>query len=303
MKNKTCIILVGPTAVGKTSVAVQLAQHFNTQIISADSRQCFKELNIGVAKPTEQQLQNVKHFFINSHSIKEEVNAKIFEDYALQNINEIFKDNDVAIVVGGTGLYVKALSEGLDEMPVIDAEIKKEIISNYNNGGMEWLLEQVKKTDPNFFSKGEIKNPQRMMRALEVKLSTGTSIGELQLRKKKERDFRIIKLGLNLPKDLLHQNINNRVDKMMLDRLLNEVKSLSAYKNLKALQTVGYKELFDHIDGKITLQKAVDKIKINTRHYAKRQMTWFKKDAEVKWFSPTELIMQDMSRLISNQLK
>lgn len=293
MKNKICFVIVGPTAVGKTSFAVDLANHLSTAIISADSRQCYKELNIGVAKPSLEQLEKVKHNFINSHSIQDDVNAKIFEEYALQKVNEIFKKHDTAVMVGGTGLYVKAFCEGLDELPVIKTEIRQEVITNYNNGGYEWLRDQLRINDSNFFSKGEIKNPQRMMRALEVKLSTGKSIIEFQSHKKIERDFKIIKIGLELPKEELYQNINNRVDYMMNKGLLNEVKALSSFKNLNALQTVGYKELFDHfLEGTISFEEAIDKIKINTRHYAKRQMTWFKKDEDVKWISSTNSVLQ-----------
>lgn len=285
MKNKTCIVIVGPTAVGKTSLAIELAQKFNTEIISADSRQCFKELNIGVAKPSQQDLQKIKHHFINSHSVTDEVNAKVFEAYALQKIVAIFNEHDTAVMVGGTGLYVKAFYEGMDEIPLINADVRKTIVTNYNNGGYEWLRDEVEKNDPVYFLKREIKNPQRMMRALEVKLSTGRSIMEFHSEKKQKRDFTIIKIGLELSKEVLYQNVNNRVDNMMVNGLLEEVKSLSSFKYLNALQTVGYKELFDHIDGKNSLEAAIEKIKLNTRHYAKRQMTWFKKDKEVKWFN------------------
>jgi len=300
MRNKTCVIIVGPTAVGKTSLAIELAQHFNTQIISADSRQCYKELNIGVAKPSPGQLQKVKHYFINSHSIQDEVNAKVFEEYSLLKANEIFKQNDIAVMVGGTGLYIKAFCEGMDEVPVVDAEMKKVIITNYNNGGLEWLRDEVKKTDPIFFYKGEIKNPQRMMRALEVKLSTGRSIIDFQSHKKKERDFKIIKIGLQLPKEELHQNINNRIEDMMNNGLLDEVKSLSSFKNLNALQTVGYKELFDHLEGNLSLDDVIERIKINTRQYAKRQMTWFKKDKDVRWYNPGLLVFSNVIESIFN---
>ena len=287
MKNKTCIIIVGPTAVGKTSLAVSVAQHFKTEIISADSRQCFKELNIGVAKPDDEQLQEVKHWFINSHSITDEVNAAIFEQYALQTINTIFKKHDVAVMVGGTGLYIKTFSEGIDEVPVIKPEVREKIKFDFEWEGIEWLQKEVQKTDPLYFEKGEIKNPQRLIRALEVKLSTGKSIIEFQTKQKKERDFNIIKIGLELPREELYKRINNRVDVMMKDGLLGEVKSLAKFKNLNALQTVGYRELFGHIEGDISLADAIEIIKINTRHYAKRQITWFKKDEEVKWLSPT----------------
>jgi tRNA dimethylallyltransferase len=288
MKNKTCFVIVGPTAVGKTSFAIQLAKHFNTQIISTDSRQCYKELNIGVAKPSPEELAEVTHYFINSHTIFDEVNAKQFEEYALQKAGDIFKERDIAVMVGGTGLYMKAFCEGFDEIPHIDGEIKQTVVTNYNNGGFEWLKEQVKKNDPIYFSSGEIKNPQRMMRALEVKLSTGRSILEFHSSKKEKRYFKIIKIGLQLPKEQLHQNINNRVDRMMQQGLLDEVRSLLPFQKLNALQTVGYKELFDHLNEKIFLEEAVAEIKINTRHYAKRQMTWFKKDKEVKWVDVRE---------------
>lgn len=300
MKNKTCLIIVGPTAVGKTSVAIDIAQNFNTEIISADSRQCYKELNIGVAKPSPEQLQKIPHWFIDSHTIHEDVNAKVFEDYALGKIHEIFKQKDVAIIVGGTGLYIKALCEGLDEIPLIDSEIRNTIVTNYTNGGLEWLSNEIKNVDPLFYSKGEIKNPQRMIRALEVKLSTGRSITEFQSQKKRERDFKIIKIGLELPKEQLHQNINSRVEAMMSDGLLEEVKDLFSCKDLNALQTVGYKELFDHLTGETTLEEAVEKIKLNTRHYAKRQMTWFKKDKEIQWFNPSDVLQH--TKTVQNSL-
>ncbi len=283
---KTVIVIVGPTAVGKTSLAIQVAQHFNTTIISADSRQCFKELNIGVAKPSAEQLQLVKHHFIDSHSIKDEVNAAIFEQYALEKVSGIFKEHDIAVMVGGTGLYVKTFCNGIDEVPVIDVAIREKIIADFEWEGLVWLQKEVEKNDPAYFAKGEIKNPQRLMRALEVKLSTGRSITEFQTQQKKQRDFHIIKIGLELPKEQLHKNINNRVDDMMKQGLLQEVKKLQPFKKLNALQTVGYRELFGHFAGDLPLEDAVEIIKINTRQYAKRQMTWFKKDEAIKWCVP-----------------
>lgn len=284
--NKTCIVIVGPTAVGKTSLAVKTAQHFQTKIISADSRQCFKELNIGVAKPSDEELKAVEHFFISSHSIHDNVNAAVFEQYALQKINEIFRNNDIALMVGGTGLYVKAFCNGIDEVPVIDPEIRREIQAGYEREGMEWLQKQVEKNDPVYFARGEIKNPQRLMRALEVKLSTGRSIMVFQTQQKKKRDFNIIKLGLILPKEQLYKNINSRVDAMIKAGLVDEVKQLEPHKKLNALQTVGYRELFGYLSGSLGLADAVEMIKINTRQYAKRQMTWFRKDEEIKWCEP-----------------
>lgn len=286
VRDKTCIVIAGPTAVGKTSFAIQLAQQLNTQIISADSRQCFKELNIGVAKPSPEQLQQVKHYFINSHSVTEEVNAVVFEQYALQKINEIFAQHDTAVMVGGTGLYIKAFCNGIDAVPAVDIAIREKIIADYESLGLRWLQNEVQKNDPAYFTKGEIKNPQRLMRALEVKLSSGQSILDFQTQQKKQRDFNIIKLGLELPKEELCKNINSRVDEMIELGLTKEVEDLYQYKKLNALQTVGYKELFDYADGILPLEKAIEQIKLNTRHYAKRQMTWFKKDVEMKWVSP-----------------
>ncbi len=289
MKNKTAIIIVGPTAVGKTSIAIGLAKNFHTKIISADSRQCFKELNIGVAKPSAEDLRLIHHYFINSHSITDNVNAALFEELSLQWVNDIFQENEMAIMVGGTGLYVKAFCEGLDEMPSIDLGIRKEIQSAYEEKGIEWLREEIKLNDPEFYQSGEIRNPHRLMRALEVKLSTGKPIFSFRIEQKKERSFNIKKIGLHLPKEELHNNINNRVDAMIENGLVDEVEKLMPYKNLNALQTVGYKELFEYFEKKISLQEAIELIKRNTRHYAKRQMTWFKKDKSIQWITPDDL--------------
>lgn len=297
---KTCIAIIGPTAVGKTSIAVQIARHFNTKIISCDSRQCYRELGIGVAKPSREELNLVHHYFINSHSIFDEVNAAVFEQYALNAIGEIFEENDIAVMVGGTGLYVKAFCDGIDEVPVIDDSIRKQIVSEYESKGMEWLSNEVAKRDPLFFAKGEIKNPQRMMRALEVKLSTGNSIIEFHKKESKTRNFNIIKTGLELPREKLVANINARVDKMMEEGLLKEVEGLRPYQNLNALQTVGYREIFDHFDGKTSLEDAIEAIKINTRQYAKRQMTWFRKDKEIKWCEPDLESVADTLKLKGN---
>ena len=288
MKDKTVIIILGPTAVGKTSIAIDVAAHFKTQIISADSRQCFKELNIGVAKPSPKQLKLVKHYFINSHSIEQEVNAGVFEKYALNAVEEIFHPHDVAIMAGGTGLYIKAFCEGMDEMPAVPVHLRDKIISTYKSKGIEWLQNEVKEKDPLYFASGEILNPQRLMRALEIKLFTGQSIREYQQQKPVQRDFNIIKIGIELSREELYHNINRRVDEMMDNGLLDEVKGLLPFRNLNALQTVGYAELFAYLEGKTSLDKAADFIKQNTRHYAKRQLTWFKKDQSIKWFLPVQ---------------
>ena len=296
---KTVVIVCGPTAAGKTSVAIHLAKHFQTEIISADSRQCYRELNIGVARPSAQELKDVKHHFIASHSIHEEVNAAVFEKFALDKAKELFQHHDMIVMVGGTGLYIKAFMEGLDSIPDIDPAIRENIIRNYETNGLEWLQQEVKMKDPLFYGKGEIQNPQRMMRALEVMEATGRSIVSFHKTAKAKRDFAIINIGLELPKEELHRNINTRTDKMMEAGLLNEVKDLLPYKTLNALQTVGYKELFDHLQGDISLEDAVAQIKTNTRQYAKRQMTWFKKDRSVNWFHPGQL--EGMKELIKQE--
>lgn len=283
---KTVIIIAGPTATGKTAVALSLAKHFHTEIISADSRQCFRELRIGVARPSDEELKEVTHHFIASHSIQEDINAAYFEQYALQKVNQLFEKHDIVVMVGGTGLYIKAFCEGLDEIPAIDASIRETIINNYDAKGMKWLQDEVKKKDPRFFSVGEIQNPQRMMRALEVIGSTGQSILDFRKKEKKRRGFNIIRIGLELPKEELRQNINARVDKMIELGLIEEVKRLIPFRNLNALQTVGYTEIFEFFDGKTSLVSAIEGIKKNTRHYAKRQMTWFKKDKDIQWFNP-----------------
>ena len=249
---KTVIIICGPTAVGKTTVAISIARQFRTEIIS-------------------------------SHSIKENIHAAFFEKYALQKVNELFKSHDILIMVGGTGLYIKAFCEGLDEIPSIDESVRRKIVGHYEIHGLSWLQEEVRKKDPEFYRVGEIQNPQRMMRALEVIDSTGQSILSFRRNKKVKRDFRIIKIGLDLPKEELHANINSRVDRMISDGLIEEVRSLEGYRDVNALQTVGYSELFEHLDGKTSLSSAIEEIKKNTRQYARRQITWFKKDKEISW--------------------
>ena len=286
---KTVVIIAGPTAVGKTRVAIQLAKHFKTEIISADSRQCFKELNIGVAKPSEEELREVKHHFIAYHSIQEEVTAVTFEQYALQKANKLFQQHDIVIMVGGTGLYIKAFCEGMDLIPNINPAIRQQVIKLYEQNGKTWLQAQLQEKDPLFSQTGEMQNPQRMMRALEVVESSGQSILSFRKGEKVKRDFNIIKIGLEVPKEDLHRNIHNRVDAMMEAGLLEEVKQLIPFRKLKALQTVGYAELFNYFDGKLSIEKTAEQIKTATRQYAKRQLTWFKKDQEIKWFSPMQL--------------
>ena len=288
MSSKTCIVIVGPTAVGKTGLALHLARQFGTSIISADSRQCFIEMNIGVAKPSPHELNEVKHYFINSHHVYEDVNAALFEEKSLHWCNEIFKEKKIVIMVGGTGLYIKAFTEGLDEVPPSSTDIRNEIIANYNAYGLTWLQQQIQQSDPAFFEAGEMLNPQRLMRALEVMRISGRSILSFQSKERKIRPFNILKIGLSLPRAELYQRINQRVDDMISNGLVEEANTLVPYRHLNALQTVGYRELFEYFDGRISMEQCVELIKQNTRHYAKRQLTWFKKDESIHWFDAAE---------------
>ena len=288
--NKTVIIIAGPTAVGKTQAAIELATHLSTEIISADSRQCFKELHIGVARPSEAELEKIPHHFIASHSVHDEVNAVVFEQYALAKLELLFEQHDTVIMVGGTGLYIRAFCEGLDEIPAIDPAIRETITSEYALKGLTWLQEKVRDADPAFYASGEIQNPQRLIRALEVNMGTGQSVLKFRKNRKSDRPFAIRKYGLQLPREELIRNINHRVDTMMEKGLLAEVKNLVALRHLNALQTVGYTELFDYIDNKVSLEQAIEQIMINTRQYAKRQMTWFKKDPDITWLEPGKIM-------------
>jgi tRNA dimethylallyltransferase len=303
---KTVLLIAGPTAVGKTSLAIQFAKHFHTEIISADSRQCYKEITIGVAKPSTEELNEVKHHFINLHSIHDHLNAASFEEYALNTAAEIFQQHDIAVMVGGTGLYIKAFCEGMDEIPAVDESSRKQLQNDYQQQGIEWLQQQLQTHDPLFAVEGEMQNPQRMLRALEVVLSTGQSILQFRKGEKRKRDFNMIKIGLDLPREELYQRINHRVDRMMENGLLEEAKSVYLLRHLNALQTVGYRELFDFFDGNSTLEKEIEMIKQNSRHYAKRQLTWFKRDAEMKWFHPAntsqilDYILQQLQAELQN---
>ncbi|MCF3111347.1 tRNA (adenosine(37)-N6)-dimethylallyltransferase MiaA [Niabella sp. CC-SYL272] len=281
------VVIAGPTAVGKTAVAIEVARQLNTVILSADSRQCFKELSIGVARPSEAELQAVPHYFIASHSVHEEMSAAIYETYALQLLDTLFRQHPVVVVTGGTGLYIKALLEGLDPVPAVAADLRSEIISSYETLGLGWLQQQLQKKDPLFASKGEMQNPQRMMRALEVVEATGRSILEFQSQTKQRRPFETICIGLELPRPLLYERINQRVLNMMEAGLEAEVRGLLPLRRLNALQTVGYQELFQYFDGTLSREQAIALLQQNTRRYAKRQLTWFKKQPEFHWVEDT----------------
>lgn len=281
---KKLIVVVGPTAVGKTAVAIQLALALKTEILSADSRQIYTELEIGTAKPSASELQLVPHHFINTKSIKEEYDAGQFGRDALHLLNQLFKKTDTVILCGGSGLYVKAVCEGFDDMPVVPPGIREQIIKEYQEKGLSWLQTKVGEVDPDYFAQVDVKNPQRLMRALELNYASGKSLNELRNRKKTDHPFSIVKIGLELERETLYSRIDQRMDAMIASGLFEEAKKFYPMRILNALQTVGYQEIFGYLDGLYDREEAIRLLKRNSRHYAKRQMTWFKKDKEVNWF-------------------
>lgn len=288
-KEHTLIVIAGPTAVGKTAMAIRVAQHFQTAIISADSRQCYRELNIGVARPSEVELATVPHYFIASHSVQDNLSAADFAQYTLAQLKQLFQQHKVVVMAGGTGLYIKALCEGLDEIPPVPQSIRDAITKRFEQEGIGWMQDELAKRDPAFWAIAEQQNPRRLQRALEVLEATGQSIISFQKGSQAAHDFNIVYIGIELPREVLYERINQRVDAMIQAGLLQEVQAVQLYANLPALQTVGYTELFDYLEGKWTLDFAVEKIKQHTRNYAKRQMTWFKKDIKFQWFAPDGL--------------
>ena len=287
-KSKFLIVVAGPTAVGKTDLSIRLAQHFKTVILSADSRQFFRELNIGTAKPTPEEQQGVTHYFIDSHSISEEYNAGQFEADALELLDRVFKEKDVAILTGGSGLYVRALCEGMDEMPEVAPEIREELNRKLETEGLETLCQQLEKLDPEYFAQVDKANPQRVVRALEVCMASGKPYSFFRNQQRKPRPFGIIKIGLTRPREELYQRIDLRMDQMLAQGLLEEAKSLLPYRQHNALQTVGYTEIFGFLDGEYDWEEAVRLLKRNSRRYAKRQLTWFRKDPEFTWFEASQ---------------
>jgi tRNA dimethylallyltransferase len=281
--NKTLIVIAGPTASGKTAAAIQLAQHYNTVIVSADSRQFFREMSIGTAKPTEAELAAAPHYFINSHSITEPFSVGDFERQCMQLLDELFKNHDVVILVGGSGLYIKAITEGFDELPTADPDIRDRLNTELSANGIASLQERLKQVDPAYYAEVDINNPQRVIRALEVYEATGNPISSYRKSTVNKRPFNIIKFGLDMAREKLYDRINQRVDIMVKDGLVEEVASLTPYRSYNALNTVGYSELFNYFDGKTDVDTAIAAIKQNTRRFAKRQLTWFRKDKEIIW--------------------
>lgn len=276
-QSPTVIIIAGPTAVGKTALSVQLAEQLGGEIISADSRQCYRELSIGVARPSPEELQRVKHHFIASHSLHDQINAISFEQAALAITDQLFQKSNFVVMTGGTGLYIKAFMEGLDPIPPVSAEMRERIQKEYEEKGLIWLQTQIQELDPEFWKQAEQQNPRRLQRALEVVTSTGQSILHYRKSAQVERPFRILPFCLTLPTDVLRKRIDQRIDAMLAAGWLEEVKTLIPFRHLPALQTVGYQELFDYLDGTHSMEEAIQKIRINTWHYARRQMTWWRR--------------------------
>lgn len=286
--NKKLVVVVGPTAVGKTSLCIKLAQLFNTDIVSADSRQFYRELNIGTAKPSIEEMQGVKHHFIDSHSVEEEYDVGKYEADALALLEKLFKEKDIIILTGGSGLYIKAVCEGFDEMPEVIEGLREKLNRQYAENGLAPLVKELEDLDPEYATEVDTDNPQRVIRALEVIKSAGKPYSSFRKQSKKVRPFDILKIGLVREREELYERIDQRMDEMLAQGLLKEATGLYKYKNKYALQTVGYQELFDFIDNKYDYAEAVRLLKRNSRRYAKRQLTWFKKDKEIKWFHPRE---------------
>jgi tRNA dimethylallyltransferase len=286
--SKLLIVIVGPTASGKTALSVRLAQLFNTEIVSADSRQIYKELSIGTAKPSNEEMGGVVHHFINSHSIEEDYSIGKYERDTLVLLEKLFEKKEAVILTGGSGLYVKVVCEGMDEVPDSDPLLREELNLRYNESGIEVLLDELEKIDPEYYGQVDKSNPQRVIRALEVFWSTGTPFSQFRTGTKKVRPFSIIKVGLKWDRQELYDRIDQRMDEMIKAGLFEEVQSLISFKEKNALQTVGYKEIFDFLEGQYDKEEAIRLLKRNSRRYAKRQMTWFNKDKEVIWFHPRE---------------
>ena len=286
--SKNLIVITGPTAIGKTSTAIGVARHFNTEIVSADSRQIYRELTIGTAVPSPTELAAVKHHFIHSHSIQQTYNASIYETEAMELLGKLFKKNDTIVMAGGSMLYIDAVCKGIDTMPDVDPELRQNLKNRLKTEGIESLRMQLKQLDRDYYSEVDLKNPSRIVHALEICLMTGKPYSSFRSSPKKNRPFNIIKTGLDCDRELLHQRINKRVDQMMKAGLEQEARSVFHQRHLNALNTVGYRELFDWLKGEISRERAIELIKRNTRRYARKQLTWFRNDTAVTWFQPEE---------------
>lgn len=300
MKN-ILVVIVGPTGIGKTGMAILLAEHFQTEIISADSRQIYREMEIGTAVPSKEEQEKVKHHFLQTRSIHDYYNASMFEMEVLDLLEKLFPGKNILILVGGSGLYIEAVCSGIDDIPTIDPEVRKSLADHYKKEGIESLRRQLKILDPAYYEEVDLKNHKRILKAIEISLMTGKPYSSYLTRQTKKRNFQIVKIGLNRDRNELYEIIDRRVDDMILSGLVEEAKKLFLYREANPLNTVGYKELFEHFEGRHTLEEAIRMIKRNSRRYAKRQISWFSRDEEVTWFHPDD--SGGIIRFISEALK
>ena len=300
-KRGTLIVVVGPTGSGKTSLSVELARHYSAPIISTDSRQFYRGMAIGTAQPTTDELAAAKHYFIADREPEDDYNCGKYESDALALLDKLFAENEYVVAVGGSGLYIQALCSGMDALPEANEELRKELTARLNNEGLAPLAEELRRLDPEYAATADMQNPSRVMRALEVCITSGRPYSEQRHGTTAERSFDIVKIGVDMPRDILYDRINRRVDMMIADGLVEEARTMLSKRELNALQTVGYREMFDYFDGKITLDEAIELIKRNSRRYAKRQMTWFRRDTEIGWFAPDKL--NDIIEHIDNSAK
>lgn len=288
MSDKRLVVIVGPTGSGKTDLSIRLALHYRAPILSTDSRQVYRGLPIGTAQPTDGQLQAVEHHFIASHDLNDNFNCGEYETQALARLDELFTSHDYVVAVGGSGLYIRALCEGMDDLPQADAALRRELAARLESDGIEPLAEELKTLDPLYYDEVDRSNPARVVRALEVCLQTGMPYSQLRTGMRRRRNFDIVKVGVDLPREELYDRINRRVDRMLAEGLEAEARAVYPHRRLNALQTVGYREFFDYFDGLISYDQAVELIKRNSRRYAKRQLTWFRRDEEIRWFRPDQ---------------
>lgn len=293
----TLLVITGPTAVGKTALCIDIAKHYGIPIINADSRQIYRELRIGTATPTEEQLRSVRHYFVGSISIDDYYNASMYEQDVLTVLNEQFKHSPIQLLTGGSMMYIDAVCNGIDDIPTVRDDIREEMKRRYAEEGLEALCEDLKRLDPEHYEIVDRKNHRRVIHALEICYQTGMTYSSFRKQEKKQRPFRIVKIGLNRDREELYHRINLRVDQMMDDGFLDEVRSLQDKRTNNALNTVGYKEMFTYLDGTWSLEEAVERMKGNTRRYARKQLTWFKRDKEIQWFHPSQ--KEDIMKYIS----
>lgn len=298
---KTLIVLIGPTGVGKTDLSIRIAEKYNSPIISADSRQLYSELKIGTAAPSEEYLKRIKHYFVGTLKLTDYYSAAQYESDVMELLDALFKNHDTILLTGGSMMYIDAICKGIDDIPTVDSETRRMMMEKYENEGLERLCSELKLLDPEYYSIVDLKNPKRVIHALEICYMTGKTYTSFRTGNKKQRPFNILKIGLSRDRDELYERINRRVDIMISEGLIDEVKSVYKYKELNSLNTVGYKEIIQYLDGNWTLDYAIDKIKQNSRIYSRKQMTWFKRDNEINWFNPDN--EEDIMEFIKSKTK